>query len=187
MSTRRRRLILITAGVFAAIVVAVVVFLLSAGESEPRYADLGSSDEGSVPGGRRVYRFGETVRLRTYLTTIEVRPVGFTRIAASQAAGAGVGVDLEIRTVGRAAYRDQPAQAASVTVRGGGEAERVYEPVPGCPGLSDDTVRIPQGETRRFCLAFETSRRPELFVYSAEDGLPGNRGAPEAAAWEFAR
>lgn len=104
------------------------------------------------------------------------------RFAASESSGAGVGVDLAIRNVGDAAYRDQPAQATSFTLRNG-EAERVYSAVGECGGLSEDT--IPPGATRRFCLPFEATGRAELFVYAPESGLPGSRGAPEAAAWGF--
>jgi hypothetical protein len=185
MRSSTRRPIIIATGVLAALAVVLVIVWLSSGESETPYADRGSSDDGSAPRGRTVRSFGQTARLKTYLTVIEVRPLAFVKLAASESSGPGVGVDVAIRNVGGAPYRDQPLQAASVTLRRGGEADRVYEGGPECRGLSDDTVRIRPGATQRFCLPFEATGRPDLFVYSAEDGLPGSRGAPEAAAWGF--
>jgi hypothetical protein len=188
MRTSTRRARIIAAGVLGAIVVVLAVVLLSGGEDETPYADRGTpGDSGATPRGRPVRPFGQTVRLKTYLTTVEVRPVSFVTLAAGESSGAGVGVDLAIRNVGRAPYRDQPAQAASVRLRGGGEAERVYLPAPRCGGPPEDTISIPPGETLRFCLPFEATARPELFVYAPESGLPGSRGAPEAAAWDFSR
>lgn len=140
---------------------------------------------GSGEPGRPARRFGETVRLKTYLTTIDVRPVAFVRFPATSTAGAGVGVDLAVRNVGDTPYRDQPLQAASVTLRNGGEAERLYDPVGRCAGPVEDTIRIAPGATARFCLPFEAGGRADLFVYAPESGLPGDRGAPEAAAWGF--
>lgn len=186
LGTKRKRALAIGAAVLA--VVALVVGLIVAGETDTPYDDRGSAgDGGSAPVARPVRQFGQTVRLRTYLTVIEVTPHSFVRLPAAEASGPGVGVDLSIRTVGSAAYRDQPAQAAAVVVRGGGEAERVYTSVGGCEGPPQDTIRLPQGRTARFCIPFETTSRPDLFVYSAEDGLPGSRGAPETAAWSFSR
>lgn len=182
---KRKRNLAIGAAVIAAVVVAIVL-IVGTGSSETPYADRGTSgDGGSAPTARPVRRFGQTIRLRTYLTTIEVTPRSFVRFPASEASGPGIGVNLEIRTVGRAAYRDQPAQAAAVVVRGGGEAERVYTPVGNCTGPPEDTIRLAAGRTARFCLPFETTARPDLFVYSAEDGLPGSRGAPETGSWAF--
>ena len=186
LRTKRKRTLAIGAAVLA--VVALVVVLIVVGEADTPYDDRGSSGGGgAAPIARPVHQFGRTVRLRTYLTVIEVTPHSFVRLPATEASGPGVGVDLSVRTVGRAAYRDQPAQAAAVVVRGGGEAERVYTPVAGCEGPPQDTIRLPQGKTARFCIPFETTSRPELFVYSAEDGLPGRGGAPETATWAFSR
>lgn len=185
-STGRARIV--AAGVLAAVVVVLAIALLSGGDEETPYADRGSTDErSSAPSGRPVRTFGQTVRLKTYLTTVEVRPLAFVRLAAGESSGPGVGVDVAIRNVGRAPYRDQPAQAASVTLRRGGEAERVYEGPEQCRGVAEDTIRIPPGATRRFCLPFAATGRPDLFVYAPESGLPGSRGAPEAAAWGFSR
>lgn len=173
------------AGVGAAVVVLAVLFLVGS-SPDSRYDDRASSgDRSSAPPGRPTRRFGQAIRLKTYLTTVEVRPLAFVRFAANESSGAGVGVDLAIRNVGDAPYRDQPAQAGSVTLRNGGEAERVYEGVGKCGGLTEDTIRIAPGATRRFCLPFEADGRTDLFVYSPELGLPGSRGAPEAAAWGF--
>lgn len=186
LRSKRKRKLAVGAALVAAVVV--VVVLVAGGETETPYGGRGpSGDGGSAPVARPVRQFGQTIRLRTYLTVIEVTPLNFVRFPASESSDPGVGVDLSIRTVGRAAYRDQPAQAAAVIVRGGGEAERVYTPVRGCTGPPEDTIRIPSGKTVRFCVPFETTGRPDLFVYSAEDGLPGSRGAPETGAWAFPR
>ncbi len=185
-SKSKRGWIIAAAGLGAAVVVLAVILIAGSSSPETPYGERGSADgRSSGPPGRPARRFGQTVRLRTYLTTVEVRPLAFVRFAASESSGAGVGVDLAIRNVGDAAYRDQPAQAASVTLRNGGEAERVYSAVGECGGLSEDTIRIPPGATRRFCLPFEATGRADLFVYAPESGLPGSRGAPEAAAWGF--
>ena len=184
-SRAQRTWIIVAAGVGAAVVVIAILLLVGSSSDGPTDDRASSGDRSSAPPARPDRRFGESVRLKTYLTTIEVRPLAFVRIAGSESSGAGVGVDLAIRNVGDAAYRDQPAQAASVTLRNGEEADRVYEEVKDCVGPSEDTISIPAGATRRFCLPFEAAGRADLFVYSPELGLPGSRGAPEAAAWGF--
>lgn len=183
MGSKRNRNLAIGAIVAVALVLA--VFLLAGDDDNPTpYADDGPATDTGVE-RRPIRAFGQTVRLRTYLTTIELRPTGFDRVPASESSAPGVTVDLTIRNVGRAPYRDQPLQAASVALRQGGEAERAYEPRPGCTNVPEDTVRIPPGGVRRYCLPFAATQRPELFLYSAEAGLPTSRGAPEAAAWSF--
>ena len=182
----KRGAIIAAAGLGAAAIVAAVLLLVGGSPPDTPYGERSSAGEGSSgPPGRPPRRFGQTVRLETYLTTIDVRPVAFVRFPATATSSAGVGVDLAIRNVGDAPYRDQPLQAASVTLRGGGEAERLYDPVRGCAGPPADTVRIPPGATERFCLPFEATGRADLFGYSPELGLPGDRGAPQAAAWGF--
>lgn len=178
---------IVATGLGAAVVV-LAVFLIVGGDRESPYADRDSTDQrSSGPSERPASRLGQTLRLRTYVTTIEVRPVGFVSFPATESTGPGVGVDLVVRNVGREPYRDQPEQAASVTLRRGGEAERVYTSVRGCAGPPEDTIRIPRGATERFCLPFEATGRPDLFVYAPEDGLPGSRGAPEAGAWSLSK
>src|ERR687885_614880 len=67
----------------------------------------------------------------------------------------------------------------------GDEAHRIYDPVGSCRGVSPDTVRMWPGEARRWCLAFERTSRPDVFVYAPEIGLPLAHGAPEQAAWRL--
>ncbi len=182
----KRGAIIAAAGLGAAAVVLAVLLFVGGSAPDTPYGDRSSAGErSSGPPGRPARRFGQTVRLKTYLTTIDVRPVAFVRFPATSSSGAGVGVDLAVRNVGDAPYRDQPLQAASVTLRNGGEAERLYDPVGRCAGPPEDTIRIPPGATERFCLPFEAGGRADVFVYAPESGLPGDRGAPEAAAWGF--
>jgi hypothetical protein len=182
--TRNRALVVVGAGVLAAVLVTVLLF---AGTGpERRYDERQSTDERSSAPGRPAHRVGQAVRLRTYLTTIEVRPLGFVRLGATAAGGRGVGVELTLRNVGRATYRDQPIQAASVILARGDEAERLYTSVDRCQGPPADTVRIRPGAARRYCLPFETNgAKLDAFVYAPESGLLGRRGAPQAAAWSF--
>src|SRR5215210_628819 len=180
--TRKR--VLIAAAVLAVLAVAAVL-IFGGGETNTRYGDVAPQ---APPGARRpdVHPFGEAVRLKTSRTTIEVRPTGFSRQPATSAASPSIAVDLNLRNVGREPYLDQPSQAASVVLKGGGETDRIYEPVGRCRGVSPDTIRMWPGETRRWCLAFVQPGRPDLFVYAPEIGLPTYRGAPEAAAWRLA-
>lgn len=187
MRAERKKALTVAAAVLAGLVVLVVVVIVSARSTERPYGGGSAGDPGSEPSDRPLRRFGQTVRLRTYTTTIEVRPLGFARLGASAASGPAVGVDLAIRNVGRAQYREQPLQAAQVILQSDEEAERIYLPVGGCAGPSEDTIRIPVGATSRFCLPFEVTGRPDVFVYAPDDGLPGTGGAPEAAAWSFPR
>jgi hypothetical protein len=181
--TRRR--VLIGAAVVAVLVVAALL-IFGGGESTTRYGDLVPETASEGPRRPNIHRFGEAVRLKTSRTTIEVRPTGFSRQPATAAASPSIGIDLRVRNVGREPYLDQPSQAASVVLRGGGEADRIYEPVGRCRGVSPDTVRMQPGGARTWCIAFTASGRPDLFVYSPEIGLPAHRGAPEAAAWRLA-
>jgi hypothetical protein len=181
---RKRALIVVGAGVLAAVLVTVLLFADFG--SEPRYGERQSTDERSSAPARPAHRVGQAVRLRTYLTTVEVRPLGYVRLGATSAAGPGVGVELSLKNVGRATYRDQPIQAASVILGRGEEAERLYTSVERCQGPPADTVRIRPGAARRYCLPFETNgAKLDAFVYAPESGLPGSRGAPQAAAWSF--
>jgi hypothetical protein len=187
MSTRpSRRKVLIAAGVVLALV-AVVVIAIVADSEESAFDDPGGGNTGEVtPPGEPPQRLGSTVFLRTSRTRIGVRPLGFRPLGSSSARGGPVGVDLEIRNVGREPYRDQPSQAATVQLEGGGEADRVYSAIDNCAGPAADSVVIAPGQTRRLCLAF--AARPgnlESFVYAPEVGLPVERGAPQAAAWKF--
>jgi hypothetical protein len=181
--TRKRALLL---AAVAVVVIAVVVLLLAGGsETRTRYGDVwpsaaGGSERPAVP-------FGRAVRLKTSRTTIEVRPFGFSRQPASAAAGPSIAIDLSVRNVGREPYLDQPAQAAAVVLGAGDELDRMYERVGRCRGVSPDTVRLWPGESRRWCVAFESRGRPELFVYAPEAGLPRDRGAPESVAWRLDR
>lgn len=186
MRSRNKRLLAAGAAVVVGAILIAIVVIASGDSPQGRYGDRESTDaRSSGPAERPASVFGQTLRLRTYLTTIEVRPLSFVRLPATGATRPGYGVDLSIRNVGRAPYRDQPVQAAQITLRNGGEAERVYTPVGSCRGPSTDTVRIQPGASERFCVPFEAIGRPDLFVYSAEDGLPGSRGAPETGAWSF--
>jgi hypothetical protein len=183
--TRRRAAIL--AAVVAAVVALVAVLALAGGDESTRYGDVAPPSSGPATQGRPIHAFGEAVRLRTSQTTIEVRPLGFANLPATAATGPALGVDLSVRNVGAKPYREQPSQAASVILPGGGELDRLYEPVGRCRGVSPDTVRMAPGEASRWCLAFARIGRPELFVYAPEAGLPTYKGTPEAAAWRFGR
>jgi hypothetical protein len=181
--SRNRALVLAGIGVLAAVLV--IVLILAAAPPERRYDEPLTGDPGAAA-GRPVHPVGRAVRLRTYLTTIEVRPLSYVRLPATASDGPGIGVDVSLKNVGRATYRDQPTQAASVTFRRGGEAERLYTSVERCQGPPRDTVKIRPGVTKRYCIPFETGgARLALFIYAPEAGLPGSRGAPEAAAWSF--
>jgi hypothetical protein len=181
--TRKRALLL---AAVAVVVIAVVVLLLAGGsETRTRYGDVWPS--AAAGGERPAVPFGRAVRLKTSRTTIEVRPFGFSRQPASAAAGPSIAIDLSVRNVGREPYLDQPAQAAAVVLGAGDELDRMYERVGRCRGVSPDTVRLWPGESRRWCVAFESRGRPELFVYAPEAGLPRDRGAPESAAWRLDR
>src|SRR5829696_1146334 len=144
--TRKR--LLIGAAVLAVLVL-VIVLVLGGGDTTTKYGDVAP---GTDAGPRRpdVHPFGETVRLRTSRTTIEVRPTGFSRQPATAAASPSIAIDLSVRNVGREPYLDQPSQAASVVLRGGEEADRIYDPVGGCRRSAPDTVRMWPGEPRRW-------------------------------------
>jgi len=180
--TRKR--LLIGAAVLAVLVL-VIVLVLGGGDTTTKYGDVGPGTGEAGPRRPDVHPFGEAVRLRTSRTTIEVRPTGFSRQPATAAASPSIAIDLSVRNVGREPYLDQPSQAASVVLRGGEEADRIYDPVGGCRRSAPDTVRMWPGETRRWCFAFVRMGRPELFVYAPEVGLPAERGAPESAAWRL--
>lgn len=185
-SRAKRGAIIVAAGLGAAAVVLAILLFVGGSSPDTPYGERSSpGEQSSGPPAEPARRFGQAVRLDTYLTTIDVRPLAFVRFPATATSSPGVGVDLVIRNVGDAPYRDQPLQAASVNLRNGGEADRVYEPVRGCPGPPEDTIRIAPGATERFCLPFEAGGRADLFVYAPESGLPGDRGAPQAAAWDF--
>ena len=182
--SRNRALVLVGAGLLAAVLVTVLLF--AGGGSDRRFDERQSTDVRSSAPARPAHSIGQAVRLRTYLTTIEVRPLSFVRLPATASGGPGVGVDVSLRNVGRATYRDQPIQAASVILKRGEEAERLYTSGERCQGPPADTVRIRPGVSKRYCLPFETNgARLDAFVYAPEAGLPADRGAPQAAAWAF--
>jgi hypothetical protein len=180
--TRKRALV--AAGLLLVLVVAAVL-LFNRQDTSTGYGDIAPKASGPPP-RPRVHPFGEAVLLKTSRTTIEVRPTAFSRQPATAAASPSIGVELNVRNVGRDRYLDQPSQAASVVLRDGGEADRTYDPVGRCGG-SPDTVRMAPGQSARWCIAFEATGRPNIFIYAPEVGLPNYRGAPEAAAWSLGR
>jgi hypothetical protein len=180
--TRRR--VLLGAAVLAVIVVAAIL-IFGGGSESTRYGYVTPQETGTGHAQPDIHAFGETVRLRTSRTTIEVRPTGYSSQPATAARAPSIGIDLSVRNVGGEPYLDQPSQAASVVLRGGDEADRIYDPVGSCRGVSPDTVRLGPGESRPWCIAFERTGRPDLFVYAPEVGLPYEQGAPEAAAWRL--
>ena len=136
-------------------------------------------------------RIGDSIRLEGGALAMRVSVVGVidsVPVGPSDATvdpGARfVGVEIELENLGPDAYEGSPLGGASLRTDNGREADPVTLLDGPCAGGFASHVKIPPGQKRGGCLAFEVGpgRRANAFLFALDSGF-----AEEVGTWKLTK
>ena len=118
---------------------------------------------------------GERIRVKVIRV---VDPATGGEFDEPKAAHRYVGVYVQLKNVGRKAYRDSPSNSGTLVTTGDKEAASALIAEGECSGEFGGSVRLSPGSKRRGCLPFEVrdGRDPQEFQFALNSGFADDFG-----------